>query len=97
MSASSRPCSVKRHNAGKQRGGLREGTIFYPFHPRYGESVPIVERLYCRDLEIFVVRQRDGTGARLPAWMFEEAAACFALGVGPDFPLEVLRAARQSR
>jgi hypothetical protein len=68
ISASSRSCSVKRHNAGKQRGELPEKTIFYPFHPRCGESVPIVERLYCRDLEIFVVRQRDGTGTRLPAW-----------------------------
>ena len=48
-----------------------------------------------RNLEIFVVRQPDGTGARLPAWMFEEASACFALGTDPDFPLEVLRGLRR--
>ncbi len=42
-----------------------------------------------------MVCQPDGTGARLPAWMFEEAAARFALGVGPDFPLEVLRGLRK--
>src|SRR6476620_115135 len=93
--ALSRRCSVQRHNAGKQRGELREGRIFYPFHLRCGESVRIVERLYCRNLEIFVVRQPDGTGARLPAWMFEEASACFALGTDPDFPLEVLRGLRR--
>jgi hypothetical protein len=72
----------------KQRFSIR-------FTRNAAESVSIVERLYCRDLEIFVVRQRDGTGARLPAWMFEEVSACFALGVGPDFPLEVLRSLRK--
>jgi hypothetical protein len=95
ISVLSRFCSVQRYNADKQRAELCEGRIFYPFHPRCGESVRIVERLYCWNLEIFVVRQPDGTSARLPAWMFEEAAACFALGVAHDFPLEVLRGLRK--
>jgi hypothetical protein len=63
------------------------------FTPRCGESVRIVEHLYCRNLEIVVMCQPDGTGARLPAWMFEEAR--FALGVGLEFPLEVLRGLRK--
>ena len=54
----------------------------------------IVERLYCRNLEIFVIRQPDGTRARLPAWMFEEAAQRFVIAEQPTFPIVVMRGLR---
>ena len=37
-----------------------------------------------------VVHQLDGTFACLPAWMTDEAASRFEIGVEPRFPLDVL-------
>jgi hypothetical protein len=91
---SSRSCSEQRHTARNQGGAKKEALIFYSFHPRCGETVEIVERLSCRNLEIFVIRQPDGTRARMPAWMFDEAAGRFAIAAKPTFPILALRILR---
>ena len=54
----------------------------------------ILERLYCRNLEIFVIRQPDGTRARLPAWMFEEAAQQLVVAEQATLPIVALRGLR---
>lgn len=54
----------------------------------------IMERLYCRNLEIFVIRQPDGTRARLPAWMFEEAAQRFVIAEQATVPIVAMRGLR---
>ncbi len=54
----------------------------------------IMERLYCRNLEIFVIPQPDGTRARLPAWMFDEAAQRFVIAEQATFPIVAMRGLR---
>jgi hypothetical protein len=70
-SASSRCCS-KEHTA---RQHQIEGRIYYPFHPRCGESVLTVKQYAYRGAELVVVPQPDGSVACIPAWMTRESAA----------------------
>jgi len=62
----------QRHSAGYQADG---GQVFYPFHPRCGETVAVVRRHRFQGVEVFVVHQLDGTLAHIPCWMMSEAAA----------------------
>ncbi len=84
-SASSR-CSA-RHQP-------EEGRIYYPFHPRCGETVLILRRYAYRGTELVVIPQPDGSVACIPAWMTNEAAAHFKLSAEPRFSLEILRCLR---
>jgi len=87
MSASSRCCSERRHTAREQQA---EARITYRFHPRFGEIVRVRRRLERGGVAFLVVHQLDGTFACLPAWMTDEAASRFEIGVEPRFPLNVL-------
>jgi len=86
-----RPCSEWRHTAREQQA---EARITYRFHPRFGEFVRIRRRLEQGGVAFLVVHQLDGTFACLPAWMTDEAASRFEIGVEPRFPLDVLRSLR---
>src|SRR6476646_1461450 len=88
------PCSSYsegRHTAREQQA---EARITYRFHPRFGEIVRVRRRLERGGAAFLVVHQLDGTFACLPAWMTDEAAFRFEIGVEPRFPLEVLRSLR---
>src|ERR1700730_532600 len=71
-----------------------EGRIYYRFHPRCGETVLIARRLEYRGVELVVIPQPDSSLACIPAWMTHEAAAQYALGDEPRFPLDILRSLR---
>src|SRR5580704_15092486 len=89
-----RPCAFfrfrtrQRHNAGYL---TPENRIFYPFHPRCGETVAIVRTHRFQGADVFVVQQPDGTLAHIPRWMMEETAARYSLGSQPRLPLDHLR------
>ena len=91
ISASSRCCSKQRHTA---RQHLIEGRIYYPFHPRCGETVLIVRRYAYRGAELVVIPQPDGSVACIPAWMMHETAAHYQLCAEPQFSLDILRSLR---
>ena len=91
MCASPRFCSKQRQTA---RQHSTEGKIHYPFHPRYGETVPIVRRLIRYGVELVVIVQPDGSLAQLPAWMLHEASARCPVRAEPCFPLDILRSLR---
>ena len=63
--------SKQRHTA---RQHPIEGRIYYPFHPRCGESVLILRQYAYRDTELVVIPQPDGSVACIPAWMTHESA-----------------------
>src|SRR3981081_1229429 len=90
-SASSRPCSERRHTAHEHPC---EGRIPYRFHPRYGETVLVTRRLERSGVEFVVVRQPDGSLACLPAWMTQDATAQFVISEEPCFSLDILRSLR---
>jgi hypothetical protein len=91
ISGSSRSCSKPRHTA---RQHPIEGRIYYPFHPRYGETVLIARQYAYRDAELVVIPQPDGSVACIPAWMTHESAAHHQLGTGPRLSLDILRSLR---
>src|SRR5205823_5228883 len=53
--------------------------IQYPQHPRAGERVVVVRRLYHGGSVHFVIEQPDGTRALLPAWMTDPWAGQFTI------------------
>src|SRR6202008_4625098 len=71
-----------------------EGRIYYPFHPRCGETVLIVRQYAYRGSELVVIPQPDGSVACIPAWMTHESAAHHQLRSEPRFSLDVLRSVR---
>jgi hypothetical protein len=73
---------------------LRGGSIYYPFHPRCGETVLIRRRLEYRGLELVVILQPDNSFACIPAWMSHEAAAQYAVREKPCFSVDILRSLR---
>src|SRR6266480_2130053 len=77
----------RRHTAHEQQA---EARITYRFHPRFGEIVRVRRRLERGGAAFLIVHQLDGTFACLPAWMTDEAASRFEIGVEPRFPLDVL-------
>src|SRR6516225_3188864 len=86
----SRCCSKQRHTA---RQHPVEGRIYYPFHPRCGESVLILRQYAYRDAELVVIPQPDGSVAGIPAWMTHESAARHQLAE-PRLSLDNLRSLR---
>src|ERR1700736_284671 len=88
ISASSRFCSKQRHTAHQHR---IEGRIFYPFHPRCGETVLIAKQYAYRGAELVVIPQPDGSVACIPAWMTHESAAHHQLRAEPRLSLDILR------
>src|SRR5687767_13342795 len=91
MCASSKSCSKQRQTARQQP---EEARIYYPFHPRCGETVLIQRRYAYRGTELVVIPQPDGSVACIPAWMTDETAANHRLCDAPQFSVEVLRALR---
>src|SRR6202040_145082 len=91
ISEPSRRCLERRHTAREQQA---EARITYRFHPRFGETVGVRRRLERGGAAFLVVHQLDGTFACLPAWMTNEAASRFEIGIEPRFPLDVLRSLR---
>jgi|SRR6516165_5256828 len=87
----SRPFSKHRHTARQQP---MEARIWYPFHPRCGEMVPVFRRFAYRGVDLVVIPQPDGSIAWIPEWMTEERASRFALTPAPQFSLENLRLLR---
>src|SRR5262245_32534862 len=86
-----KPTSERRHTAREQQA---EAHVTYRFHPRFGETVGVRRRLERGGAAFLIVHQLDGTSACLPAWMTDEAASRFEIGVEPRFPLDVLRSLR---
>jgi hypothetical protein len=68
-----------------------DGRIFYPHHPRHGQSVEILKRQRFAGSEVFVVRQLDGTLTHVPCWMMREAAAHHVVCPEPLLALPHLR------
>src|SRR5216684_3062002 len=91
ISGSSRRSSKQRHTA--QQHNI-EGRIFYPFHPRCGETVLIVRQYAYRGAEMVVIPQPDGSVACIPSWMTRESAADHQLRAEPRLSLEALRSLR---
>ena len=69
-----------------------EGRIYYPFHPRCGETVLIIRQYAYRGENLVVIPQPDGSVACIPAWMTDESAARHKVCAEPLFSLDVLRA-----
>src|SRR5437763_7504032 len=91
ISGSSRSCSEQRHTAHQHP---IEGRIYYPFHPRCGETVLIAKQYAYRGAELVVIPQPDGSIACIPSWMTHESAAHHQLRAEPRLSLEVLRSLR---
>src|SRR5438874_3141798 len=89
--ASSRSCSKQRHTAHQHP---IEGRIYYPFHPRCGETVLIARQYAYRGAELVVIPQPDGSVACIPVWMTHESAAQHQLRAEPRLSLDILRSLR---
>jgi len=72
--------SRQRHNAGCPAFEVR---IHYPFHPRYGQIVPVTFRRRFAGEDHLVVIQPDGTLALVPSWMAEPMAGSATLTTCP--------------
>src|SRR6266849_3421028 len=91
ISGSFRLSSKQRHTAHQHP---IEGRIFYPFHPRCGETVLIAKQYAYRGAELVVIPQPDGSVACIPAWMTRESAAHYQVRAEPRLSLDVLRSLR---
>src|SRR5260370_21463543 len=89
--ASSRCFSKQRHTAHQPP---IEGRIYYPFHPRCGETVLIARQYAYRGAELVVIPQPDGSVACIPAWMTHESAAHHQVRAEPRLSLDILRSLR---
>src|SRR6266851_3660883 len=91
ISESSRRSSKQQHTA--QQHNI-EGRIYYPFHPRCGETVLIARQYAYRGAELVVIPQPDGSVACIPAWMTHESAAHHQVRAEPRLSLDILRSLR---
>ena len=91
MCAPSSCCSKQRHTA--QQHAI-EARIYYPFHPRCGETVRICRKIECGETQMTVIPQPDGSVACIPSWMMQASAGRHALCAEPRFSLDVIRALR---
>src|SRR5436190_8996921 len=85
--------SRRRHTAQEQPFDV---LIQYPQHPRAGERVVVVRRLYHGGSVHFVIEQPDGTRALLPAWMTDPWAGQFTIIETPRLTVEALHALRSA-
>src|SRR6202048_3973513 len=90
-SASSKCCSKQAHTTHQHPV---EGRIYYPFHPRCGETVLIARQYAYRGAELVVIPQPDGSVACIPAWMTHESAAHPQVCAEPRLSLDILRSLR---
>jgi integrase len=71
------PHTLRHRFASKQTHTARnhpiEGRIYYPFHPRCGETVLILRQYAYRGIDLVVIPQPDGAVACIPAWMTHES------------------------
>jgi hypothetical protein len=72
---------VTRHTA---REHPTEVKVHYPFHPLFGETVIVRQRLVTNKVEMAVVLQPDSSLAFLPAWMLDKSAARFTMHESPS-------------
>src|ERR1700730_4708807 len=91
ISGSSRRSSKQRHTTHEHP---IEGRIYYPFHPRCGETVLIIRQYAYRGTNLVVIPQPDGSVACIPAWMTRESAAQHKVCVEPRLSLDAMRALR---
>src|ERR1700719_1172550 len=91
ISESSKHFSKQIHTARQQP---IEGRIYYPFHPRCGETVLIIRQYAYRGTNLVVIPQPDGSVACIPAWMTREPAAQHKVCVEPRLSLDAMRALR---
>ena len=87
---SSKFCSEQPHTARQQP---IERRIYYPFHPRCGETV-LIQTIRLSRTELVVIPQPDGSVACIPAWMTHETAAHPELCAEPRLSLDIFRSLR---
>src|SRR6516225_11667599 len=96
--SSAEPIFASSKRFSKQRQTARqhpiEVRITYPFHPRCGETVPVLRRFAYRGIDLVVIPQPDKSIACIPEWMTHERAAQIKLAAEPSLPLEILQSLR---
>src|SRR6266542_5314949 len=80
------------HNA-HTFGQIETATIYYRWHPLYGQSLAVARRQRFPYSEIVYFRLDDGCTCTVPAWMCSVGCATFTLGP----PLISMAALRQLR
>jgi hypothetical protein len=73
-------------------------TVYYRWHPLYGQSLPVQGRQKVPCGEYVFVRMESGATCGLPAWMLSAACATFVLGAPPiatDALLELAHSAER--
>jgi hypothetical protein len=55
-------------------------TVYYRWHPLFGQSLPVRQRKRGTDGECFVCKLADSTTLSIPAWMLDPECAHLALG-----------------
>jgi hypothetical protein len=65
-------------------------TIYYPFHPHVGQTLPVVSRPRHAD-GAYTVKDLAGFTLKVPVWMTEPTAATARLSSTPVLSVGVLR------
>ena len=65
-------------------------TIYYPFHPHVGQTLPVVSRPRHAD-GAYTVKDLAGFLLQVPVWMTESTAATYQLSDTPFLALTALR------
>ena len=65
-------------------------TIYYPFHPHVGQTLPVVSRPRHAD-GAYTVKDPAGFLLQVPVWMTESTAATYQLSDTPFLALTALR------
>jgi len=80
--------TTERHTTHQQRPA--EVTIYYPYHPLRGQSLPVARLYEFHDEVHYVVRQTDGSPLAVPGWMTDPEAAHVNVVSRARLPLGVL-------
>ena len=65
-------------------------TIYYPFHPHVGQTLPVVSRPRHAD-GVYTVKDLAGSTLQVPVWMTESTAAHHQLSEIPFVAIAALR------
>jgi len=92
------PCGARWHLAIQSHNAHHFGkseivTVYYRWHPLYGQSLPVHKRRRFPYGEVVFVQTEGGATCALPAWML--SATCAGFIVGP--PLIATSALRELR
>ena len=68
--------SNRQHNAHH----FETATVYYRWHPLFGQALPVRKRMKDHHGEHLFVELKDGTICSLPAWMFNRECEVFSLG-----------------